>query len=319
MTQFIELDWENTWDPLYGSPIILPENVLLWRGYDTRYEAIPDRYSYYSGMKIVMEYAKKEYRDLGCFITTRPLKILDIRCLINILERIIKINDSDKNLNDFASTMISFGICSLGHQIKLLKLRYKNSITDNIKRLIEIYNPNRVIEQKGVRVAETTNDGFTMAFLQELFKDDFDGFISPRLYTEFHIEKNGQLNPELIIFNPKNSKLKQLLTYPSNVIIKSVEEFITIKHQIINKRKLKSGEEISIRIYMSGGKKPINNTEHHLDEYDDRLNQKNKQTIKMFDRAKEIGRKWREKYKIINKETLTEPLKINKIMSPYFI
>lgn len=307
MTQYIELDWEQQFEPLYGSPIIIPINTMLWRGYDIRYPPIGERFAYYSGREIVMEYAKKEYRELGCFITQQPLKLLDIRFMSNILERIIQTNQSDKNINDFASSMISFGLCSLGHQIILLRHRYQeslkeksnesNQIQEGISKMIELYKPNNIIEQKGIRVAETTNDGTTMAFLQELFKGLFDGFISPRLKTIFHIEKGGQLNPELILFNPKLSNIIQITRYPSNVILKSISELLKDKHQIIDVKRIKNGDKISMKMYLSGGKQYIN---HHLDEYEDKLNNKDKVIISLYNKAIKSGKKWRENLTIIN-------------------
>jgi hypothetical protein len=40
----------------------------------------------------------------------------------------------------------------------------------------QYYKRGTLIEQIGVRVAETKNDTFTMGFLQELFKGVFDGW-----------------------------------------------------------------------------------------------------------------------------------------------
>jgi hypothetical protein len=327
MTQYIELDWETPWSPLYGSPLIIPENTMLWRGYDIRYDPIPDRYAYYSGMEIVMEYAKKPNRELGCFITTKPLKLMDIRFMINILERIIQTNQADAYLNDFASTILSFGICSLGHQIKLLKKRYANAlnkstsnskiIQKNIQKMIDIYNPSNLIEQRGVRIAETTNDGQTMGFLQELFKNHFDGFISPRLYTIFHTEKDGQLNPEMILFNPKYSKLKQLINYPSNIITKSVSEYIESQYELINLRTMKQGDAISMRMYLSGGMRNINNKIHHLDEYEDKLNINHKHALQSYNKAREAGKRWHKKIMIINLKPVPD-FKLSEFTHPFF-
>ncbi len=324
MSVYIELDWEEQFEPLYGSPIIIPENTLLWRGYDIRYPAIGERFAYYSGREIVTEYAKKEHRELGCFVTRKSLKILDIRFLSNILERIIQTNQSDKNINDFASSIISFGLCSLGHQIILLKQRYRdilkkntenaNIMKESISKMIEYYKPNNIIEQKGIRVAETTNDGTTMAFLQELFKGLFDGFISPRLETVFHVEKGGQLNPELILFNPKMSNLFQISRYPSNVILKSIDKLLKDKHQLIDMRKIINGERISMRMYLSGGK--VYNR-HHLDDFEDNLNNKDKKTISKYNNAIKRGREWRKNITIINPET-TPQFKITPFTNSVF-
>lgn len=325
MTQYIDINWEVPFEPLYGSPIIIPENTMLWRGYDTNFNPIPERYLYYSSSSSAYEYAQKQGRDLGCFVTTNPIKLMDIRFMMNILEKIIQTNQSDIYLNDFSSSIISFGLCSLGHQISLLKMRYKDvlqtqtanskEIKRNIQKMIEVYKPLNIVEQKGVRVAETTNDGFTMAFLQELFKGLFDGFVSPRLFTPFHTEKAGQLNPEMIIFNPKASNLKQIKYYPSNIITKTFNDFISDNHQLINVRTMKSGEEISMKMYISGGQPIINNSKHYLDDFEDKLNANDKETVKHYKTAIKAGKRWREKITIINSRP-QGPIKLNHFVSP---
>jgi hypothetical protein len=300
---------------------------MLWRGYDTNFNPIPERYLYYSSSESAYEYAKKQGRDLGCFVTTTPIKLMDIRFMMNILERIIQTNQSDVYLNDFSSSIISFGLCSLGHQITLLKMRYKDvlqsqmanskEIKRNIQKMISVYKPLNVVEQKGVRVAETTNDGITMAFLQELFKGLFDGFVSPRLFTPFHTEKAGQLNPEMIIFNPKASNLKQLKHYPSNIITKTFNDFISDNHQLINVRTMKSGEEISMKMFLSGGDQPIiNNSKHYLDGFEDKLNAKDIETVKQYKTAIKSGKRWREKITIIINSRAQGPMKLNHFESP---
>jgi hypothetical protein len=70
-------------------------------------------------------------------------------------------------------------------------------------------------EQQGFRVAETTNDAHSMAFLAKLFEDFADGFFSPRQFSPFHKEKtNFMLNAEFIVFNPEKSGIVKLDTFP---------------------------------------------------------------------------------------------------------
>lgn len=304
MTQYIELDWEESFQSLYGSPIIIPPNTLLWRGYDNRYDVIPDRYTYYSGMEIAKEYAKKENRQLGCFVTAQPLHLIDMRFMTALLERIIQTNEDNEYLNDFAAIIISFGLCSLGHQIELLKERYKEALkastTDttqlkqNINAIIKKYKPRNIIEQKGVRVAETTNDGITMAFLQELFKGIFDGFISSRIYTAFHAEKSGQLSPEMILFSPKISNIIQIKRYPENVILKDISIFMNDKRKLINILAPKAGDKILLQTFLVGGGKLKYNKRHYLDEIEDRLNARDAAAMDYYEAAKNAGKRWRK-------------------------
>jgi len=327
-----ELDWEEQYDPLYGSPIIIPENILLWRGYDIRYDSIPDRFSYYSSAEVAYEYAKQANRELGCFQTTRALRVLDVRTMANIVERIIQQHSADAYLNDFASSVISFGLCSLNHQITLLKERYRESLKMNtvssrnlrrsIQGLVEISNPSRVIEQKGVRVAETENDAKTMGFLQELFRGLFDGILSPRLETPFHIEKNGTLHPELILFSPKSCNVRQLKEYPSNVSMVSITQLIQNKHQLVNIRRIiRAGEPITVRMYMplEGGATNKNTVRkrHYMTDVDDKLNRKDTAMCMMYKEATEAGKRWRRYITVVEIDDSREPLQLSEFREPY--
>lgn len=328
---YIELDWEEHFEPLYGSPILLQPNTLLWRGYDIRYNAIPTRFSYYSSYPIANEYAKKPNRTLGCFATTRPLKLLDIRFLKTILRRLIQMNTADPHINDFASTVISFGLCSLGHQILLVKERYKDLLkqttadADHIKlglgAMTGLYQPDRIIEQEGIRIAETTNDGITMAFLQELLKGFFDGFVSPRIQTPFHTEKGGQLSPELILFNPVDANLIQLHQYPAHVKIQSIASYMRDKHELIDLRiAKKSGASITTRFYLGGSRRGRRGQrgkrqEHGLDIFEDRLNANDEHVIQSYTSAIYAGKRWNAYMTIINPDACTPSVCVSPFTS----
>jgi hypothetical protein len=290
MSSFYELGWESTFEPLYGAPIIIPENTILWRGYDINYPAISHRYTYYSSHDIAKGYSEINNRRLGSFITTRPLKILDIRFMKTLLSRLIQTNDPNKNIEPFASMMISFGLCSLGHQIKLLKIRfndilktnndYSKIITEGIHKLNQYYNPNDIIEKAGFRIAETTNDGYTMSFLQELFKGVVDGFISPRLRSPFHIEKKGEMSPELIVFDPQNSNIKQINSYPKSIKLLNIRELIGKNHGHIILENMKNSNA-KMEFFMFGGGNSL-------------LDGENRIAKEVYKRAKREGKKFRE-------------------------
>jgi hypothetical protein len=310
--KYIELNWENGWSPLYGTPIIIPANTILWRSYDTSYPAISNRFAYYSSKNVAEGY-KSNTKQLGQFITTRHLKILDLRFMKVLLSRLIQTNSSDKTLQSFASAILSFGLCSLRHQINLVKMRYgnlKNSNEYNIiqQSLVELeryYTPKSIIEQVGVRIAETTNDIYTMGFLQALFDGVVDGFISPRLYSPFHVEKKGHMmSPELIIFNPQKSCIKQMIEYPdkSKIIIKSIQELIYQNHgHIILENIKKNGNimDIKMEFFMNGG----NSLEHYLDEAENLLNKNDKNSAKNYKNGQTAGNKLRNKVDIFFIET----------------
>lgn len=312
MTQYFELDWEVSFPPLYGSPIIIPENTILWRSYDKSYPAIGDRFAYYSSKQVAQGYKQNNTRDLGHFISTRPLRLLDYRFMRVILTRLIHINKiTDKSLNYLASIMISFGICSLKHQIDLIKMRYNNlsknsseykHIQKSIKEMEKYYKPTAIIEQTGVRIAETTNDTFTMGFLQELFKGYFDGFISPRMYSPFHIEKkDSMMSPEIIIFNPKTSGIKELFIYPTNAIrIKEITILELLQQNkdghILIENIHKNGEDMhmSLEFFMCGGGTSSLKS-HYLDTADGLLNSNDSNLLEIYNNGKKAGSKWSKK------------------------
>lgn len=303
-TRYIDLDWEQSFEPLYGSPIIIPNHTLLWRGYDIQYEPISNRFAYFSSKNIATGYARQPNHTLGCFVTTKELKILDICFMKQLLRRIIQTNQTDSDIEDFVSTILSFGICSLGHQIDLLKLRFKDQINkknknsiESINEVIKYYDSTKIIEQDGFRIADTNNDAITMAFLQGLFEGHFDGFISPRLHTPFHVEKGGQLSPELIIFNPKQAHLQQLFSKPSPIIIMSFDNLLSTRYNLITINQNIKGKNIYSQFYMSGGHLPIyNDSKHYLDDFETKVNKKNKSSLKKYIHANQAGQKWNRKF-----------------------
>ena len=154
----------------------------------------------------------------------------------------------------------------------------------------------------GVRIAETTNDTFTMGFLQELFKGVFDGFISPRLFSPFHTEKdNSLMSPEIIIFNPKESGIELMTKYPSETNIKKLRIDNLIRSNaghimIDNVKKDKIDMDIKLEFFMCGGGDETN--VHYLDKINDLLNKKDKEIERIYMNGKKVGNKWRKKIEI---------------------
>lgn len=301
--KYIDLDWEQEFEPLYGSPLRIPENVLLWRGYDTNYEPISERFAYFSSRDIATSYAQKTNHTLGCFVTTKELKLLDICFMKQLLRRIIQTNQTDSDIEDFVSTILSFGICSLGHQIDLLKIRFKDQINkknktliNSINEVIKHYDSTKLIEQDGFRIADTTNDAVTMAFLQGLFEGHFDGFISPRLHTPFHIEKKGQLSPEMILFNPNQAQIQQLFKIPSRIIKMPINILVSNRYSLITINTNIHDKNIFSQFYMSGGRLTVyNDSKHYLDDFEAMLNTNHTSSLKKYIRANQAGQKWNHK------------------------
>lgn len=70
----------DTFLPAYGSYINLPENTVLWRGYNVSHPAISDLPACYCDKETAKEY-KTDTHVLGSFATSRSLKLLDFRFL----------------------------------------------------------------------------------------------------------------------------------------------------------------------------------------------------------------------------------------------
>jgi hypothetical protein len=224
-----DIIWDDKFLPLYGSSITIPASTLLWRGFDPAYPSISDRPAYYGHRKYAEGYAKKYGTNASSFITTRKINLLDIRYMKVLLKQLFdynKITNNDKEV--IMATTISFGLCSLSHQIALFKERYHaiylttdpmfDALKMGIRHVESLLKPTSVHEQSGIRIAETTNDAFVMGFLKELFFDHYDGFISPDIESPFHIEKKGfTLNAEIIIFNPYYSGIRLLQTIPKTL------------------------------------------------------------------------------------------------------
>lgn len=305
MSHYFEIDWEVSWPPLYGQSITIDTNTILWRSYDKSYPAIGDRFAYYSSKQVASGYKKNNTRELGHFVSTRQLKLVDYRFMRVLLSRLISTNSHDKAIQSLASIMLSFGLCSLGHQIELIKMRYKDlnkstheykQIQESINAMEKYYKPSNIIEQTGVRVAETTNDVYTMGFLQELFKDIFDGFISPRLYSPFHTEKPDTLmSPEIVIFNPKLSGVEELIKYPSPSMVTKIK-INDILHRsssyVLIDNANKTGSDMRLDFFMCGGSRDEG---HYLDIADELLNSNDDELSKLYNYGKKVGSEWKKK------------------------
>ncbi len=251
------IEWDEAFDAAYGIINLNPNLYVFYRGYDPAYP-LSERPAYFGTQVVAEQYAKKTGYTLSAFTNTRQLKLIDVRFMKNILRDIFQANSDEYARNDeMKSVTFSFGLCSLYHQIWMAVQRYKDSMASYI-------NPNKtltmknalnalqssykeaVYEQPGVRIAETTNDAFTMGFLKGLFEEHIDGFIAPQTYSPFHVERtNNILMSELVIFNPlkcgfrKFDKLPKIIVYENmydiymqnNLYVLRDNNFKKIKYQ----------------------------------------------------------------------------------------
>jgi hypothetical protein len=308
--KYVELVWEDKFEPLYGSVVEIPPYSILWRAYDTSYPSISERPTYFSSKETAERYCKGSTYKVSAFMPLHRLRIIDVRFMTTILSRFIQLNHEDEYIDEFTPTMLSFGLCSLRHQIELLKQRYKASATmkHTIAKMEKYYEPTALIEQAGVRVAEATNEGATMAFLREIFSRTFDGFISPRI------------NPELIIFNPKGADIVELPRYPCPVklydyIINGtdtlyISDLFRHTYATLNISYLK--KEPSIRMtFVCGAVEKDSTATHPLEEYN-RLIHTNPAYKESDNEYQKAGIRWHRK---INMATLYSPVTAN--ISPF--
>jgi hypothetical protein len=211
-----ELELEKTFDTAYGI-IKIPANTIFYRGYSTLYPPISKRFAYFSEKHVANSYIKSHEYTLSAFMNTHTLHVMDVRFMMSILRDMIYSNRDDESS---LPIVLSFGLCSLRHQVNLLNMRYRHSTTPlkghvELQKIVDSLDPASPYEPQGVRVGETTNDAYTMAFLSELFGNLVDGYISPRLVSPFHVDnKNSSMVPELLIFNPFRSGIRQLSKFP---------------------------------------------------------------------------------------------------------
>ena len=305
-----EIIWDDNFLPLYGKPIIIPAGAIMWRGFDPKFPAISDRPAYYGAYNFAKGYADKYGTTPKPFITTRPVKLLDVRYMKVLLSQLFdenRHNLSDKNI--FMATSISFGLCSLAHQIELFKERYKkiyftsdpqyDALKNGIIELEKILTPISIYEKKGFRIAETANDAIVMGFLKELFNSEYDGYISPNIYTPFHIEKsNFILNSELVLFEPSNSGIRLLNKIPQNLKKYSINGLILnngSSYMTIDTRGMKTS-------YYKGGRY---STIQVCDDYNNKYDIGDKEIIKLYKEGEKYGKKWKNK-----------PIKLYNVIAP---
>lgn len=252
---YISINWES-FLPVYGSFIEIPPNTVFWRGYDTLYPAITDRPAYFGNKETAEAYAEtSDDHALGFFATSKPLKLIDIRFLKVLLTDLFRGHSN----NIVTKTTIAFGLCSLFHQINLMKTMYIDAIKSSkepgyanmLKSYKEADAKNPEVEQPGVRVAETFNDGWVMACLREIFDGVADGFVAPRLFSPYHENAENYLHPEIIVFNPLKSGIVQLDREPKK---KEIEMKYIINQQFPSPMTLR-GYTMETTYVGCGGKK----------------------------------------------------------------
>lgn len=298
-TPYTVIDWKDSFLPVYGSYIKIPSDTLLWRGYDTVYPALAGRPVYFGDVTVATEYAKtSSTHALGAFTTTRPLKVLDIRFLNVLLRDLFYGADG----NAVQKTTVAFGLCSFKHQLRLMESIYKDSIAakkDHGYMYMKSLYRESDFEQPGVRVAETSNDGWVMTFLGEVFDGIVDGFIAPQLISPYQVYTKNILHPELIVFNPVKSGIVQLNHLPPTKGI-SISELIRqqFPSPVMLRARALQTEYVGCAVGGSVGSKYY--TPPPVEVFNDLLNGGHPDSLKQYREAIREGKKYRKRITFSN-------------------
>ena len=239
---YTNIDFED-FPPILGNSINLPENTLFYKSYDTKYNALSNRPSFFGSIESSSEYLSLENRKLGFFKSKCQMTLLDIRYIKNILNEMIinRVSNDVDIINNYMNIVLSFGFISLYEQLKLYKIRYKDGILDDkrYKKIVEFYNDSQKsniynkdlninpLETEGIRIGETNNDLFSILILKKIFENSFDGIICPKFISPYHFESNFTIHGEIFLFNPK--KFLKILKNPIKqkyIIKKNIVEIL---------------------------------------------------------------------------------------------
>ena len=218
------LDIDRPFAPLFGSPILITDPVIFYRGYDSRYNPISNRITHFGTLSTAQSYATiSPQHTLGCFCTTRPLRLLDLRYIMILLRELFRTRSFNANekMEAMARITLSYGICSFIDQLKIATILLKDA--HGTKRMQQYYDKHihnktwNAIPQtmnpftpEGIRIGETNNDALSLIALKQIFGSWIDGFIAPRMESVFHYEKGGYITAELVIFDPTNAGIQQI-------------------------------------------------------------------------------------------------------------
>jgi hypothetical protein len=228
---------------IIGHPIIIDENTLFFKSYSTKYGSlITTRPSYFGEIDNATRYLKSG-KKLGIFSTKRKLKLLDIRYIAQIINDLIllrKSNDFETIIKGYMTLSLSYGLVSLYKQLNLYKRRYSTSLNTDTKyqKMVEYYNDfeskqtkelfQNPLELQGIRIGEINNDVESTFILKEIFRDFFDGFICPTIFSPYFDENN--IPNEILLFNPLDSII-EIDSIPSNSYSINITE-ILVKNNI---------------------------------------------------------------------------------------
>lgn len=217
------LDWSESFEPLYGQPILVPSNMVFFRGYDKTFPVISDRVTHFGSQQTATGYARAPNTELGAFTNPRILRLFDYRYMRLLLQQLFsaRTQASFQHLEPMARVTMSYGLCALRDQLDLMRKLVPN--TEGLAAVEAFYNTEidgkgyesmplyvNPFTPEGIRVAETNNDALTLVFIKHIFGHIVDGFIAPRLSSPYHVEKGGYVSAEMVLFNPQAAGIRPI-------------------------------------------------------------------------------------------------------------
>lgn len=293
------LDFKD-FPPILGQSITIDQNIIIYRAYDIKYGAI-QRPSFFGEHSIASRYAK-DGRKLSAFITKRPIKLLDIRYVSQIINQLILLRE-DKNhiemVHGYMTLALSFGLISLQKQMELYKMRYRDTLKNDIRfekinayykqyqSSTEKFSWQNPIELQGIRIGETNNDTESTLLLKEIFGEFFDGIIFPTMFSPYF--DDNYIPNEILLFEPS----KCVVENEKNIIILNtnyasyIDIMDIIRQNNIMPFQIKNHKNM---YYQYGGVYTVNNSPNYIFEKNNMINTYYETNAKDMKRLKKIGK-----------------------------
>lgn len=200
--------------------ILTPPGTVWYRAYDQSKPRLLDAPLFFGDMEVAWINAHQPGRALGEFVTTKQLRLLDMRHVMAILPHVLR-HACGANM-PMENLMLALGLATFRKQIELLEQLPSKEypwIDRPLQRmrdfaaLGEKEKPTWVnrVELQGVRIGITNIDYDVMSWLKALLYPTFDGIVAPALESPFH-EQGRSLDicesvmyQELILFNPQQA------------------------------------------------------------------------------------------------------------------
>ena len=318
------LNIDQDFAPILGAPLFIPENMIFFRGYDSKYSAISSRVTHYGTAWTAQCYAttSPDHR-LGAFTNKRMLRLLDLRYIQVLLKQLFakRTSTAFSEMEPMARMTLSYGLCSLQDQIRLMQhlmakahgthvtIEYFNNHLKN-KNYSEMPLTVNPFTPDGIRVGETTNDALSLISVKEIFGDWVDGFVAPRFDSVFHVEKNGFIHAEMVLFDPAYCGIIQM-TDPLPTVSMSIEQILnhhstcqTFTLKMIHRTTVRHPRFKSFGGTKSNSSSPDPNSDGYTVDtspFFDKLEAKNKEAVRDSKQMTRFGRCLRKQIQFIDR------------------